>query len=610
MPAIDFAWPAVLFLLLVVPVVVLAMLRGLRSRNRADLLYGGGADLRVGRSDVLRGLRAALFIIALIVLIVGVARPRWGDADAVIEQRGIDVAIALDVSRSMEAPDIAPTRAEAIVEGLRQMLPHMQGNRVGLTIFGESAFERAPLTLDLTAISTLLGRAQAESALVDPGTSLAVGIEAALEVLDVDDPAHAQAIILASDGEDLSGIPFEDAIAAAAERGIPVFTLYAGTGEPSALPEVAGHEDITTADRSTMEAIAAGTGAAVREPQNVAGLAVEFRRMRQTAFEVDIEQARVERFSWFVGAGLVLLVLQAMVPEATTIRRTRPRRGVMTAGIGGLALFIAGCSGTLVWQYVDLGNQAYLETRYDDALAHYLDAAEAAAESEHLPAVEYNTSNTLHQLLRYDEAVERALAGIEGDTHPDLGLRLRYALGNHYFRLGDLERARDAYIGALRLDPTDRDSKANLELVLRELEPPPPPEETPPPVETPEPGEPNGPDDGNGEGEQPGEDPNGEPGDPANGEPGEQPGEDPQPGDNGEEPPDGPPDTNGNGGEPGSPTPADSLEDLRERLEHMLGELGDELTAEEVALLIELYQRMSELDRLPGAAPQNGSPPR
>src|SRR5690606_19271013 len=103
----------------------------------------------------------------------------------------------------------------------------------------------------------------------------------------------------------------------------------------------------------------------------------------------------------------VLLVVQALVPEARGRRRTRPRRGLVTAGAAGL--FLVACSGTAVWQSVDSGNAAYLDSRFDEALAHYEEAAARDAEAEFAPQIAHNAGNTLHQLQHYDEAAERAL---------------------------------------------------------------------------------------------------------------------------------------------------------------------------------------------------------
>jgi Ca-activated chloride channel homolog len=597
---ITFAWPDALLALVAVLVIAALTLRGVRRRAAANIRYGGSDDLRVGRSALLRGVRSMLFVAALALLIVGIARPQWGAQETIVEQRGIDVVFAIDVSRSMEAADVAPTRAEAVADSLNEMLTHLHGNRVGLVIFGDTHFLRSPLTLDLDAISTLITRAQREGALVQPGTSLAAGIEGALDVLDVREPAHAQVIVLASDGEDLSGVPVEPAMERARERGVPVYALFSGTDMPTPLSHTGGIEDITTADRSAMELIASESGAQLRDPSNVVGLAVEFRRMRQMAFAAETDAAQRERFHWFVAGALGLLVLQGLIPEATAPRRARPRRGAIAVATGGMVLLLAACSGTAIWQHVDAGNRAYLEGRFDDALASYREAQVLDDDREFAPELAYNAGNALHRLERYNSAIDETRAAIEEAEDGIQTATMRYALGNHHFRLDDLIAARDAYIAVLRHDPGDFDAKANLELVLRALTPEPPPDEGVPGDE---------PGDGNGEGpgEVNGDEPPPEPpdnGDADNGDSdnGDANGDQDTPGDP----------INGTPVDPGSPGEEELTEfdEILNQLEQLLGEIGEEITADEALRLLELHRRLNELGRLPSAPTSDRVPPR
>ncbi len=174
-------------------------------RRRIDAAYAGPQALRRGLSPRRDLLRAALLLVAVALIAVAVARPQWGGTESPLTRRGIDVAVALDISRSMSATDIEPSRAAAAAAGLTDMLTHLRGDRVGLVTFGGSAFPRSPLTLDLDAIAFLVNRAQIEGTLVEPGTDLGEAIATALQLLDVPDRAEGQAIVVISDGEDLGG---------------------------------------------------------------------------------------------------------------------------------------------------------------------------------------------------------------------------------------------------------------------------------------------------------------------------------------------------------------------------------------------------------------------
>jgi len=578
----GFGAPALLPALLVPVLATWAWWAGRRGRRAARLALGGAPALHGGASERRRSLAAFALIAGIVLAVIASARPQWGEGNREIAQSGIDIVVALDVSRSMEAQDIAPSRAEAASVGLAEMLGHLTGNRVGLVTFAGSAFERAPLTVDLQVLVSLIARSQVESALVQPGTDLAAAIESALDVLDVEDPAAAQAIVLVSDGEDPTQ-EIEDAIARAEAAGIPIYTVFAGTTNPTPLPETSGGTDVSVGQPDILKTIAGRTGADARSAAQIPGLAVEFRRLQQTQFNADTERQPVDRFVWFAGAALVLVVVAWVVGEGGSRRMPRLRGGAIVASM--LALVVIGC-GTSAWRHIEAGNAAYKSGDYEDALSEYRQAGEASPDSA---AANYNIANALHQLERYEEAAAAAgeshRAALDAEDIRTASLA-QYTLGNTAFVRQQLEAARDAYISALRLNPDDRDAKANLELTLALLLPPPDPdpgepqpgEGTPDPVATPDP------------------DATAQPGDPGPGP--ADPSATAEPGDGTSQP--GQP-------QPSEPQPGQGegdprqfmIEAARVDLAEALGELGPEVTAEEAQRIIDLTRRLNELEGLP-----------
>lgn len=501
----SFGAPLALLALLTLLPIAGAWWYARRVASRAEAVYGGPDALRRGRSRSRIRLRSLLFVAAVALLVIAAARPQWGGTEGALTRRGIDVAIALDVSRSMSATDVAPSRAGAAAAGLDDMLSHLRGDRVGLVTFGGSAFARSPLTLDLDAVSFLINRAQGEGALVEPGTDIGKAITTAVQLLDVPDRASTQAIVVLSDGENL-GQNLDAAIEAARSRDIRIYTVAVGTDDGAAVPArtpgtrqpaPAAEGGLSRADRGTLGRIAGETGGETREVQNIAGLAVEFARLQQTSFDEDSERIPVERFQWFLGAALLLLLVQWMIAEGrrtdATLSLRRPGQRTALAVLGSLAAatLLTGCGGTAAYRKVADGNAAYEAGRFEEALAAYEAAKELAPED---PTVDYNIGNTLNRLQRYDEAsnASRASARLADRTGDSpTSTRALYAAGNHAFQKEALEEARDAYIDVLLRDPDDADAKHNLELVLRILEPP--SEQTPPPGSTPTPTAPGSP---------------------------------------------------------------------------------------------------------------------
>ena len=587
----------------VMPVLALvAVLFAARRRRAVARILGGASAMRAGLG--VRTVTSSLVVLAILLAVLAGARPQWGEGDQVRAQQGIDLIIALDVSRSMEAEDVTPSRAEAAAAGLSQMLVHMTGNRVGLVVFAGDAFARAPLTVDLPVLTSMVTRAQPEAPLVAPGTNYRDALAEAFRLLDVDDAASTQAVLLVSDGEDLSE-DYQPAVDFASRRGIRVYTVFAGTSNPTPLPEASGGTDVTVARPEVLREIAEQTGATFRTGDTIPGLAVEFRRLQQTQFGEATQHEPIERFAWFAGAAAILLLVVAMLGDGAAPRLPQVRRGVITATLSALvAAILVGC-GTAAWQHVRAGTEAYNAERFEEALAEYRQAAESLPEDG---AINYNIANALHRLGRLEEAAAaaeqtRTLAE-DADDATTSGLAL-YTLGNTRFRQGDLEGARDAYISALRIDPGDNDAKANLELVLGLLAPPTPADEP----EEPGAGEDGEGEEGNeegngGDGAGAGEASEGEEGDPGAGEPGSS-----------GDPADGDTETPSPGSGPGTPEGGASgaglttLEEAQATLERALGELGPEVTLEEALRILELSRRANELNPLP-RSPGSGVPPR
>ena len=596
-----------------------------RRRAAADDAYGGPAALRLGREAGWRRVRAWSVAASMVLIVIALARPQWGSEEAPSQQRGIDVAIALDVSRSMTTADVPPSRAIAAAEGISDFLTHLRSDRVGLVIFSGGAFERSPLTLDLEVIGQLVNQAQRDAELVGRGTDLGAAIDDALALLDVPDAAESKLIIVVSDGEDLSESALP-AAARAAEAGVPIYTVAVGTDEGAAIPGDAPGLDASRADRETLRAIASATGGDFRELDAIAGLAIEAQRLRQSEFGDDTGRQPIERFQWFLVPALVLLILPIILGEASETRTlTRRHLGAM-AMLAALAL--GACGGSQLYQHVEDGNEAYDLALYDDALIDYRDALLVEPGE---PGVGYNVGNTLHQLRRFEEASVASTDALTRAEDEQLASLLRYALGNHAVERGALEEARRHYIDVLRIDPTDADAKANLEFVLALLEPPPvfepPPGEAPDQPTPPPDGEtPVGEQPGPGEGEQPagddpseqpgpgdepdgGDEPGPEPGDqPPDREPGDEPGPgDPPPGDPGSSDSDEPGDPGAGSGTAGDdPGSVITVEQARAALLDALDALDDELTLEEAAELLDLIRQLSEVEPLDPVSSERG----
>ena len=568
---------ALLSLLALLPVGGALLYRHWRD-TRSDMALGGSEALRRGRSARRVRVRHALLLGALTLAALAAARPQWGSSDQPVTRRGIDIAIALDVSRSMTATDVAPTRAAAAARGLGELIDHLQGDRVGLVTFAGSTFPRSPLTLDLGAIRQLIAQAQIEAPLLRAGTNLAAALDEARRILDIDGAAATQVIVIVSDGEEQSPARLDEAIDRLRSDGLRVYAVIAGTDAGVDIPaNDRGNVEHTAVDRATLELIAGATGGELRTTSTVAGLAVEFARLRQSQFDQSVQTVPVERYQWLLGAALALLLAQSIVARGA--RPAPLRASHITLGFTVLlTLGIVACGGTAASGHVRDGNDAYDAGRFDEALTEYRRAADLLPED---PTVAYDAGNTLHRLRRFEEATAASAFAAATTQESELFRSATYALGSHAFARGALEDARDAFVEVLRRDPTDDDARYNLELVLLALQPPPPAADAGPQEQSPDADQ--QPDDsGNGDSQQAADGPSA-PQQTAGGPPSAPDGN-----------PIAAPDADGR------PAEQQTLQEARQALADAIVESGTEVTVEqalELLDLVRLVNRLQELDR-------------
>jgi Ca-activated chloride channel family protein len=270
-----------------VPLIALVLVgvwsHGTRRRKLATFLGGRPALVRLARTDLsdLRLGRAFLLGLAGACLAVAAADPHWV-APPPPEEPPVDrVVLAIDVSASMQATDVQPTRLARAVEVAGQLLGSLEGQEVGLMLFAGTAYPIAPPTLDHVALAFLLsGVAPTMASAYDPGTLLSVAVTEAVAMLEAVDSTSAAArvgrkrLVLIGDGDgDEIAAALADAVAAAVAAGVDIHTVGVGTegGGPMSLPagtyqlggpvtNAAGQRAVSRMREPVLRDLAAGAG--------------------------------------------------------------------------------------------------------------------------------------------------------------------------------------------------------------------------------------------------------------------------------------------------------------------------------------------------------------
>ena len=266
----------------------------------------------------------ALLMVALALLIVAAARPQYGQQEKTVKRQGIEVMVALDISNSMLAEDVAPNRLDRAKQMLSKMIDNMVDDKVGLVVFAGEAFTQLPITCDYVSAKMFL-HTISPKLIPTQGTAIGAALQTAIRSFGSQESDAGRAIILITDGENHE----DDAIAAAKqaqELGIQVFVIGIGKPEGSPIP-VPGTNDYIK-DRSgqvvvsrlneemCQEIAQAGKGAYVRcDNTNTAmrALQQELDRIATTDLETTVYADYNEQYQSFVLIALLLLVIDFFI---------------------------------------------------------------------------------------------------------------------------------------------------------------------------------------------------------------------------------------------------------------------------------------------------------
>ncbi len=257
-----------LFFIWVVPLLVVIVLYG--TRRRRDILQRFSSDhgldaIAPDTTGARRWVKAALLMAGVLLVAISLAGPNYGFRWQEIRQRGVDIVIALDCSRSMTAADIQPTRLERAKREVFDLLAMLQGDRVGLVAFAGTAYLQCPLTLDYDAFNLFLN-ALTPDYLPVGGTDINAALQTAMDSFDPKSPAD-KAIILITDGEHTGSGDALKAAEALKQRDIKLFCIGVGGAEGVPIPAAAGgfKKDrsgqivLSRLDETTLKAMAVST---------------------------------------------------------------------------------------------------------------------------------------------------------------------------------------------------------------------------------------------------------------------------------------------------------------------------------------------------------------
>lgn len=318
-----FAYPAALWLLILIPLVVVLYGVAAVRRRRRLARFGESTTLRALMPDYSKGrnvLKMLLLLLSLFFLVIAVARPQFGSKLKEEKSEGIEMMLVVDVSNSMLAEDFEPSRLERTKYAIGKLFEGLKQDRVGLVVFAGEAKVQLPITTDYRMARAFTKRISPSLVSVQ-GTDLAQALSlATISFSSTTGVNRSRAIILITDGEGHSG----DIMAAAEQakaQGIRIYTIGIGTPEGAPiqidgefLKDEKGDMVVTKLDEATLESIAQATdGLYVRASKQDLGLdevVREINAMEKSELDTLRFEEYNEQYAYALVVALVLLLLE------------------------------------------------------------------------------------------------------------------------------------------------------------------------------------------------------------------------------------------------------------------------------------------------------------
>lgn len=322
--------PTVLYALWILPLLAFLMVRSHRKRLQAARRFAdaGMVDRLMPPAGGTRlWLKSGILLLGIGLLIVAGARPRFGEYFEKVTARGVDLFVLLDVSRSMMAEDVSPSRLERSKSDIKDLLKRLPGDRVGLVVFAGKPVVKVPLTTDHGFYTMVLDEVDPTSA-PRGGTQVGDAVRMALAAME-ERRDRDQVLVLITDGEDHDSFPLE-AVAEAVARGVKIFTVGMGDpGEGARIPvrddaggltylKYEGQEVWSRMDETLLQEMALRTeGAYIPARTRAYDLGEVYedhlRELARGDLQAEKRKRFKDRFQLFVSAGLVCLLISALL---------------------------------------------------------------------------------------------------------------------------------------------------------------------------------------------------------------------------------------------------------------------------------------------------------
>lgn len=325
-----FANTYMLYFLLLLPIVVLLFHFVQRKKAKSISEFGDSSLMPLLMPEASKSKQLwkfYLFLLSISFIILGLARPQFGSKLQEVKRKGIEIMIALDVSNSMNAQDIQPSRLERAKQIVSKLVDKLGDDKIGLIVFAGDAYIQVPITTDYVSAKMFLSHITTGMVQVQ-GTAIGKAIDMSATSFSANSDLQ-KVIIIITDGENHEDDPVASA-KAANEKGILVYTMGMGLPEGAPIPEGSsnslnfmkdneGHTVISKLDEATLvKTAAAGGGDYIRgnnAQAGINGLFAKVEKLSKKEYESKMYSEYDDQFQYFFGFALILLFIEFILIE-------------------------------------------------------------------------------------------------------------------------------------------------------------------------------------------------------------------------------------------------------------------------------------------------------
>jgi len=327
-----------LYFLWLVPALVIFFIFAFRAKKHTMQKFGNLELLKKLSSSTSRARQVwkiVLILSAVTCAIIALARPQIGTKLEEVKREGIDILVAMDVSKSMLAEDIQPSRLAKAKHEVAGFIDRLRGDRIGLIAFAGVPFVQCPLTLDYGAAKIFLNIMEPDL-IPTPGTALGKVIEKAIETFDQKERKH-KVLVLITDGEDHQGDVMKY-VEEAERQGIIIYCVGIGSPKGEPIPatdegsagmgfkkDKSGQVIISKLDEITLEKIALQTNGkyfrASSGEDELDKIYNDIENMEKKQLGSLKFSQYEDRFQYFLGLAILLLVLETVIPERRKVKQ-------------------------------------------------------------------------------------------------------------------------------------------------------------------------------------------------------------------------------------------------------------------------------------------------